>query len=255
MNVSMFGLSARMAAGKTSVSKGVAEAIYAKRISFGGVVREEAQKQSVPFTREALQDLGQSLVQEDVGKFCQRVLAEAGWTPGDSIVVDGVRHVAVLDTLRQIVQPKYFALLYLSVDRDTQRERWKSEDLTYTKSLEELEAHPTEIEVLQKLPEHADLVLDGKHSVPHIVKDVIRWSKSKSILGKDWDARNERRLELCQKAARDLLTQEEREEFELLQSSFAQYLAVRFDPYQTTDNTHQQRYLELAARLRSSAKQ
>ena len=243
----MLGFSARMAAGKTVVSNGVAEAIGAKRIAFGGLVREEAGIRGIPATRENLQDLGESLVQEDVDAFCVRVLQRNGWTAGNSIVVDGVRHVRVLDKIREIVEPQYFGLMYLNVDRETQLHRWKTEDLPYTKSLQELESHPTEIEVLTTLPQRADLVLDGGQTVDRIVRDVLRWSTSNSKLG-DWEMRNERRILLTRKSIEGGLATSEIEELELLQGSFAQYLAIQHDPCQRTINSHSSKLEELQSR-------
>ena len=247
MNISMLGFSARMAAGKTVVSNGVALAMGAKRIAFGGVVREEAGSRGIAATRENLQDLGESLVQEDVDAFCLRALDRNGWTTGSSIVVDGVRHVRVLDKLREMVEPNYFGLMYLNVDRETQLQRWKTEDLPYTKSLQELESHPTEIEVLTTLPQRADLVLDGKQTIDRIVRDVIRWSTSNSLLG-DWEMRNERRILLTKKSIDGSLATTENEELDLLQASFAQYLAIQYDPYQRTTNSHRSKLEALQSR-------
>ena len=143
MPTSMLGVSARMQAGKTTVSTAVATEMNAVRISFGRVVADEAKKRDYDLTREVLQDLGESMVQVDVFGFCHRVLESEGWTKGMSIVVDGVRHKRVLLALREIVEPDYFGLMYLNIDRATQLERWKSEDIPYTRSLEELEQHPT----------------------------------------------------------------------------------------------------------------
>ena len=249
MPTSLLGLSARMQAGKTTVSKAVASEMHAVRISFGRVVSEEAEKQQLDITRETLQNLGESMVQEDVYGFCQRVLDSKGWQKGMSIVVDGVRHKRVLLALREIVEPDYFGLMYLNIDRKTQLERWKSEDIPYTKSLEELEQHSTEIEVLKVLPDFSDLILDGAKKVELTVKKIIAWSESEGFI-ESWEARNERRIYLAKKHTEGLLSNEDAREFELLQDSYSQYLLAKFYPFKQSENPHIVRLKQIQERLK-----
>ena len=249
MPTSLLGLSARMQAGKTTVSKAVASKMGAVRISFGRVVLDEAQRQQLDVTRETLQDLGESMVQDDVYGFCQRVLDSKDWQKGMSIVVDGVRHKRVLLALREIVEPDYFGLMYLNIDRRTQLERWKNEDIPYTKSLEELEQHATEIEVLRVLPDFSDLILDGAKNVNLIVKKIIAWSESEGFIG-SWDARNERRIYLAKKHTDGSLSTEEARDFELLQDSYSQYLLAKFYPYKQSENPHAVRLKQIQERLK-----
>jgi hypothetical protein len=184
------------------------------------------------------------MVQEDVVGFCDRALSIGGWVRGKSLVVDGVRHVVVLNTLRQIVEPDYFGLVYLNIDRQTQRERWNREDLPYKKTLEELERHPTEIEVLNTLPDFSDLVLDGKLPVQTIVTDIRQWCESGDFRG-NWDERNQRRIELAKRFSRNEIDPDEAKEFDLLQRSYFEYLATKHG----SPDAHAERLLLLEAKM------
>ncbi|MDB4766750.1 hypothetical protein OAG71_03580, partial [bacterium] len=249
MPTSLLGLSARMQAGKTTVSKAVALEMQALRISFGSVVADEAEKQRLDITREVLQDLGESMVRADVYGFCQRVLDSKGWRKGMSIVVDGVRHKKVLLALREMVEPDYFGLMYLNIDRETQLKRWKSEDIPYTKSLQELEQHSTEVEVLKVLPDFSDLILDGAKNVNLIVKKIVAWSESEGFI-ESWSERNERRIYLAKSLDDGSLSDDEQKEFELLQDSFSQYLLAKFDPYKQRENPHKVRLEQIQQKLK-----
>ncbi len=100
-------------------------------------------------TRETLQDLGDELVRSDVRAFCLDVLKQQPWSPGVPLIIDGVRHVEVLVALGEILSPAPEYLVYINVDRMTQKKRLKHDELRHKKTLEELEQHPTELQVAE----------------------------------------------------------------------------------------------------------
>ena len=69
-----------------------------------------------PASREALQDLGQSLVDADAEGFVRVVLRSAGFTAGDNLIVDGVRHVDIQTLIAKLVYPSRAFLIHLAVD-------------------------------------------------------------------------------------------------------------------------------------------
>src|SRR5262245_26710720 len=91
--------------GKSTLSSGVAAQLDCPRVSFGDQVRAEAARRGLSQTRQVLQNLGQSLVQTAPIEFCKAVLSQAHWKHDTSIVIDGVRHVLILDSLRTLVAP------------------------------------------------------------------------------------------------------------------------------------------------------
>ena len=76
--------SGQIGSGKTSVSAAVAEALGWRRTGFGDYLRSEIERLGGdPSSRQALQDLGQKLVDEDPTAFCREVLLAGGFRPGD----------------------------------------------------------------------------------------------------------------------------------------------------------------------------
>jgi hypothetical protein len=175
----VLSFAAPMQAGRATISTGVATRLNAPRVSFGGYLRRLAQERGMEVTRENLQDLGDELVKRDVRDFCEEVLKQEPWLPGRPLIIDGVRHVEVLDVLSEILAPAEGYLIYIDVDRATQSKRLEHDELRHEKPLEELERHPTEIQVRSRLPDRAALVLDGTQSPEELAEKVICFLNTK----------------------------------------------------------------------------
>jgi hypothetical protein len=107
----------RMTSGKTSVTKALAQRLGWPRVAFGDYVRAQlVQRGGDPASREALQNLGQRLVDEDVEGFVREVLCSGGFRPGDNLLIDGVRHVDIQTLIAKLVQPSRTFLVHLAVD-------------------------------------------------------------------------------------------------------------------------------------------
>ncbi len=129
----VLSFAAPIEAGKTTVSTGVATRLVAPRVSFGDYLKRLARDSGLEVTREVLQDLGDQLVNRDVRAFCEEVLKQQPWQPGQPLVIDGVRHVEVLDSLAEILSPAKGYLIYINVDRTTQAKRLKTDERSPTK--------------------------------------------------------------------------------------------------------------------------
>jgi dephospho-CoA kinase len=237
--------------GKTTVSIGVATRLGAPHVSFGGYLRRLAQEKGLEVTREVLQDLGNELVSHDVRAFCEDVLEQQPWHPGRPLIIDGVRHVEVLDALAEILAPAEGYLIYIKVDRTTQAKRLEHDELRHEKSLEELEKHPAELQVRSKLPDRASLVLDGTQRPDELTQKVIDFLEA---MGEDkirdwgWEEKNARRIELAEKKSRDELSGPELAEFDQLQTEYFDYLDAKY-PRTTVDLD---RLAGIEARLKAS---
>jgi hypothetical protein len=133
----------------------------------------------VAVTRESLQELGAKLVSRDINGFCESVLAQQPWKAKKPLIVDGVRHVEVLQCLDEMVSPSRNYLIYINVDHETRAQRFKSDPLPHNKTLEELERHPTEVQVRSKLAARAALVLDGTQDADELAILVIEFLNSR----------------------------------------------------------------------------
>jgi cytidylate kinase len=159
--------------GKTTLARAVAARLGARVASFGDYVRAEATSRGIGHDRAALQDLGETLIDE-MGwpAFCRAVLEGAGWSPGRSLVVDGVRHVAALDGIRTCVAPTPTKLVFVDASRDDRQARV---DVLRGKpdNLERAEGHSTEQDVKDKLQLVADLTLPGTATPEELVEKVV----------------------------------------------------------------------------------
>lgn len=124
-----------------------------------------------PTSREALQDLGQRLVEANAESFCRLVLESGGFVQGDNFVIDGVRHVEIFRTLERLSEPSTAYLLFLSADEGHRlvrvRDRADKDDFTRAAT------HRVEMELCVSLPALADAVIDATQSFDKVVSDCI----------------------------------------------------------------------------------
>ena len=110
--------------GKSSISKMLETALGWPRVGFGDYLRVEVRRSGGnPNCREALQELGQSLVDAHPESFCRSVLRMVNFRPGGDLLVDGIRHVNIQVIMQRIVLPSETKLVYLSADSNTRYER------------------------------------------------------------------------------------------------------------------------------------
>ena len=106
--------SGKIGSGKSSVSKAVAQSIGCQRAGFGDYLRKLILLAGGdPESRRELQDLGQTLVQNDLSEFCEGLLSDIKYQTGTDLVIDGIRHVKIYDELATILLPAKVILLSL----------------------------------------------------------------------------------------------------------------------------------------------
>lgn len=161
--------SGRIGSGKSSVAVALADELGWPRAGFGDYLRSEiARRGGDPDSRQALQDYGQSLVEDDPEAFCAAVMASAGFLPGGNLLLDGIRHVAIYRIVQRLVSPSTSRLIYLAADEAVRVERV----LTRGRADEDLaraEQHQVEAELVEALPAAADQVLSAQAQLNDLV--------------------------------------------------------------------------------------
>lgn len=176
MTTFVLAFSGSIGSGKTTITEAVAKSLGWKLASFGRVVRKEARQRGLdPESRETLQRLGSELIEEGWEGFCQAVLVDAGWKQGEGLLVDGIRHIEALDTLRMLVQPLPLFLIYVHVKACIREKRLADRDGYATQEMHRLDQHETESQVHNVLDCAADLVVDGALPVALIVERILTW--------------------------------------------------------------------------------
>lgn len=156
MKPAAIGLSGRIGTGKSAVAEALGQSVGWSRASFGDYVRSVADEQGLGQTRDVLQELGAFLVAQDITGLCQKVLRQSGWGPGHPVIIDGIRHYSVLQTLRQLVSPLRLFLVYLEASDVDRRARLMARESGIVAKLEKFDSDSTEVEVT-KLAQIADL--------------------------------------------------------------------------------------------------
>jgi Cytidylate kinase len=155
--------------GKTTLARLLAHELQCKFVSFGDFVRQEAFNRGIPnATRQDLQNIGQSLVTEDVRDFCRRVLRTVDFSAGEQIVLDGVRHKEVLEVISEISQRQPIKLVLLVASEKTRRNR-------SLQDIDSIDSHRVESEVKAQFRSIADLVIDTENDEAESLQTLMDW--------------------------------------------------------------------------------
>lgn len=160
-----------MGSGKTTLSTKVSERLGWPRVSFGDYVREVATERGLDHSRETLQALGESLINEGWTQFCKNVLNRVNWHSNQSLVIDGIRHIKALETIKQLTSPSKVIFFYILLDTKDREKRLVMDRGEV--NLQKHEVHSTEKEVHSILPQIADLCLDGTQDVDTLIDTVL----------------------------------------------------------------------------------
>ncbi|OKH32379.1 hypothetical protein NIES2119_26455 [[Phormidium ambiguum] IAM M-71] len=171
------GFAGSIASGKSTLSIEVASSLEWQRVSFGDYVRTVAQSQGLGDSREVLQAVGASLINQGMEQFCKAVLAQVNWQLGQPLVVDGIRHAEIIPVLRQIVTPLDFRLVFVGVNESIREARLVERGLSDRQQWQQFEAHSTEAQVQTVLLTMADLTVDGTRKIEDLVFEIVGWIK------------------------------------------------------------------------------
>jgi len=167
-------ISGAIASGKSELARELTKTWNCPRASFGAFVMTEATRRTLPTDRDTLQQVGPELI-EQLGweEFCARTLRLAGasWE-SDSVVVDGIRHLEAIDTLRAGFRPVPIPLVYVACDSSTRLARQLARGATRAE-VERWEADLTE-QAQAMLRASADLVVCGDGSLASAVSAVTQ---------------------------------------------------------------------------------
>ena len=97
------------------------------------------------------------------------------WKPGQSIIIDGIRHTSIVDVLQQVVYPSKFYLIFISIDEGLRRQRIKTQRAEEMHQEAQIEGHSTEIQTITFLPRLADITIDGNSSLDEASKHILDW--------------------------------------------------------------------------------
>jgi dephospho-CoA kinase len=156
-------LAGAIGSGKSTLAKALAVVLSAPVAGFGDYVRALAAERGLDTgDRKVLQDLGHELVTTNARDFLERTLRWSAHVPGQTLVLDGLRHIAVLDALRAQAAEGPDSLLVVYVETSTAVRRSRAAAIGV--SADEFDcndSHPAEYDLREYLRTAADLVVPG----------------------------------------------------------------------------------------------
>ena len=171
----VLAFSGPIASGKTTIAHAIAETLNWRFASFGDFVRKEAHRRQLESSRKVLQDLGNEIISQGWESFCQAVLVDSGWICGQGLIIDGIRHIEGLETVRKLVSPVPTFLAFVQIDDQTRRARLHEKNILKGRELKRIDTHDTERQVKGILEGVADVIVDGALPVEITVRDLIIW--------------------------------------------------------------------------------
>jgi len=159
----VIAFSGAIGVGTAALSTDVASLLGWPSVRFSDFIRIEAKTRGEdPEDRGVLQRIGQELVRERLGHFVSSVLSMADWRGAGNLIVDGVRHVEVLEELRrQLRDSTTVYLVHIEMDDQTRADRAKRADGFPDAEFIRYDRDITEAQMQRVLPSYADLTLDG----------------------------------------------------------------------------------------------
>lgn len=171
-NELVIGVIGKIASGKSSLARTLSSAYGCPYVSFGDEVRRVAGERNLPDSREILQAIGAELVATKPVEFCEAVLAQSSWTKSRCMIIDGIRHVQIVEILRRMVAPSGLRLVFVETPEDVRDERLARESVRNAEARHRIEQHSTEAQVDSILAQMADLVVDGTKPVDQLVTEI-----------------------------------------------------------------------------------
>jgi dephospho-CoA kinase len=168
-------IAGKICSGKTTIATALAKLLDCPRASFGDYVREVVANRELPPTRVNLQQVGAEILKTGTDDFCKAVLLQSGWIPGQSLVIDGLRHEETIEPIRQQVKPSELKIVFLSIDERTRSSRLAQRGDGDAIALMLADTHPSEYQANTTLAAHADLVINASQSIDEIVSEIKAW--------------------------------------------------------------------------------
>src|SRR6266699_1914435 len=123
----IIALSGQTGSGKTSLARELSNRLGAPVVSFGSFVRSQARNRGGAEDRVALQNLGQTLIDElGPDEFVRKVVQSGEENSGKTLILEGVRSVEIWQAVQK--QASKSVLIYLDIEEGKRTERLMKRD-------------------------------------------------------------------------------------------------------------------------------
>ncbi|MBU4338343.1 AAA family ATPase [Patescibacteria group bacterium] len=161
-------IAGKIACGKSTVSEVIVRHFGFPRVSFGDILRKYSRTQGLPQTREALQNLGQKILDQygydGFLKWAMDNSPDTNWN--GPLIIDGLRHIAVYEHIVELFPETI--LVYCKCDMQTQISRIVSRDKITKEEAIKIVSHSTE-RYIQELESYAHIVYRTDSDMQNII--------------------------------------------------------------------------------------
>lgn len=127
----------KICSGKSTLAKDFSKWLNIPIASFGGYLEKYSIQNGLPTTREALQDLGVKMINQDHERFLNSVISHTSSLPS-KLIFEGVRHHVILEGIKK--KSKITFSIYLDVNEEVRIDRFlKREKLIDSNSNAEID--------------------------------------------------------------------------------------------------------------------
>jgi len=91
------------------------------------------------------------------------------------LIIEGVRHREVMESLRKIVAPLEARLVFLDVEEAERKRRLEEREPSSDERTKAIEEHSTERQVKEILPAEADFRIGTDQEPETVVRKIIEW--------------------------------------------------------------------------------
>jgi dephospho-CoA kinase len=163
----------KIASGKSTISKILAEKLKISYLSIGEFFREELRKRKVQASRQNLQKLGKELflkygVERILGEILKKVKIV-----NNACIIDGIRYPEAIKILKDIYESKCITI-FLDYPATTRKRRYLKEKRIGTKEWKLIDNAFTESHILA-IKDSADLIISQKGSPKKIADSIERY--------------------------------------------------------------------------------
>jgi hypothetical protein len=113
-----------------------------------------------------------ALVDEDPSRFCKSVMTSGGFEPGEYLLLDGIRHVAIQRIAAEFARPSETRLIYLVASEDRRLERVGGR-VDGARDFVRASTHRVETELRTSLTKIADIVIDSTAPLHEVVNECL----------------------------------------------------------------------------------
>lgn len=154
-------VSGRMATGKSTLAAAIHQLFGFEIVSFGNIIRNHLQTQSIPITRENMHKLSEHIVAEykDYGAMDWFIKNSSEIVWENSLIVEGCRHP---DTYKRMTElfPESCILIHCTCSEETQIQRIMSRDNISRPEALKMIDHPVENGHDETFARMADIVMN-----------------------------------------------------------------------------------------------